>query len=92
MTTHDTGELILGRLVGHPLVRRREGNGFGIRGEPEARREEEGQVLSSGECHGLSHWRREDLQVRPSPSGREGGRRVQLGLLRYVQVKEERRK
>ena len=41
-TIHGIGGLILGRLVGRLLVRTKEGNGFGIRGGREARREEEG--------------------------------------------------
>lgn len=57
------GGLILGQIVGRLLVRTREGNEFETRGGQEARLEEEGWVLSSGECRGLPLGWVEDSQV-----------------------------
>ena len=82
-TIHGIGELILGRLVGHLLVRTREGNEFWIRGGREAHRGEGRQVLSIGGCRGLPLGWMEESRGHLVRNELEEGRQVELRRLRF---------
>ena len=69
---------MLGRPVGRLLVRTRAGSKFEIRGGREARREEEGKVLSSGEGLGLPLGWMEKFRVHLVRTELEEGKQIEL--------------